>query len=82
MRLAFLKAIGLASAGIVAQAGPVQLPGLAVPASTAADRASVVMIFNESYSAYRYAQGDFRRVVNLWTAFTENSLLVMMRWRQ
>jgi len=59
MRLAFLKAIALASAAIGAHAGRVQLPGLKVPYSAAADRDSVVRIFNDSYSAYRCA-GNFR----------------------
>lgn len=53
MRLAFLKAIGLASAAIGAHAGRVQLPGLIVPTSAAANRDSVVRIFNDSYSSYR-----------------------------
>jgi hypothetical protein len=49
----FLRALGLASVAVLAQAGRVQLPGLTVPPSAAADRASVVQIFNESYNAYR-----------------------------
>jgi hypothetical protein len=47
MRLAFLKAIGLASAIIVARAGPVQFPDLTVPSSAAADLASVAEVFKE-----------------------------------
>ncbi|KAI0250639.1 glycoside hydrolase family 47 protein [Lactifluus subvellereus] len=60
MRPAYLKviAIGLASVLTVSHAGRVQLPGLTVPSSAAADRASVVKIFNESYNSYRqYAWG-------------------------
>jgi hypothetical protein len=60
MRLAFLKAIGLASATIVARAGPVQFPDLTVPSSAAADLASVVDIFKKSYDGYRCAQGNPR----------------------
>ena len=51
MRLAFLKAIGLASAIIVARAGPVQFPDLTVPSSAAADLASVAEIFKKRYDA-------------------------------
>ncbi len=53
MRRAFLKAVGLASVVVLAQAGSVQLPGLTVPSSAAADRASVVQIFCDSYNAYK-----------------------------
>ncbi len=53
MRLAFLRTIGLASLAAFAQAGGVQLPGLTIPSSAAADRASVVQIFNDSYNTYR-----------------------------
>jgi hypothetical protein len=61
MWLASLRAIVLASVPVIApacltQAGRVQLPGLTVPASATADRASVVRIFKESYNAYRCAQ--------------------------
>ena len=53
MRPVFLKAISITLATIGAQASSVQLPGLTVPASAAADRDAVVRIFNESYDAYR-----------------------------
>ncbi|KAI0289404.1 glycoside hydrolase family 47 protein [Multifurca ochricompacta] len=55
MRGAYLKlfAICLVSAPAVVQAGYVQLPGLEVPSSAAADRDSVVRIFSQSYNAYR-----------------------------
>ena len=58
MQLAFLRATGLISVAIIAQAcmtqaGRVQFPGLTVPSNATADRASVVQIFNESYNAYR-----------------------------
>ena len=53
MRPVFLTAIGITLATIGAQAGSVQLPGLTVPPSAAADRDAVVKIFNESYSSYR-----------------------------
>ncbi len=56
MRPVFLRTIGLVSVVAFAQAGSVQLPGLTVPSSAAADRESVVQIFNESYSAYRCAE--------------------------
>lgn len=52
-----LAALAFTSVFTVSHAGRVQLPGLTVPSSAAADRASVVRIFNESYSTYRYAQG-------------------------
>jgi len=52
----FLRAVGLASVAVLAQAGRVQLPGLTVPSSAAADRTSVVQIFNRSYTAYRCAK--------------------------
>jgi hypothetical protein len=55
----FLRAVALASVAVLAQAGRVQLPGLTVPSSAAADRASVVQIFNQSYNAYRYAEVVF-----------------------
>jgi hypothetical protein len=53
MRPVFLNAISIALATIGAQAGSVQLPGLTVPLSAAADRDAVVKIFNESYNSYR-----------------------------
>ena len=53
MRQAFLRTICFVSVATLAQAGGVQLPGLTVPSSAAADRESVVQIFNESYNAYR-----------------------------
>ena len=56
MRPAFLRTIGLVSIAAFAQAGGVQLPGLTVPSNAAADRESVVQIFNESYNAYRCAE--------------------------
>lgn len=56
MRPAFLRTIGLVSVSALAQASGVQLPGLTVPPSAAADRESVVQIFNESYNAYRCAE--------------------------
>jgi hypothetical protein len=56
MRPAFLRTIGLVSVAAFARAGGVQLPGLTVPSSAAADRKSVVQIFNESYNAYRCAE--------------------------
>jgi len=82
MRL-FLRAIGLASVAIVAQAGCVQLPGLTVPSSAAADRASVVQIFNESYNAYRCAK-EISSVLPPSTNLmvVENMPLVMTRWHR
>ncbi len=56
MRPAFLRIIGLVSVAAFVQAGGVQLSGLTVPSSAAADRESVVQIFNESYNAYRCAE--------------------------
>ena len=56
MRPAFLRTIGLVSIAAFVQAGGVQLPGLTVPSNAAADRESVVQIFNESYNAYRCAE--------------------------
>jgi hypothetical protein len=52
----FLRVVGLAAVAALAQAGRVQVPNLAVPASAADDRDSVVKIFNQSYSAYRCAK--------------------------
>ena len=48
-----LRAVVFASVAVLAQAGRVQLPGLNVPSCAAADRTSVVQIFNDSYNAYR-----------------------------
>jgi hypothetical protein len=45
--------IGLVFTPAAVKAGSVQLPGLTVLVSAAADRALVVQIFNESYGAYR-----------------------------
>ena len=53
MKLTLWSAIGLASSTTLVQAGRVQLPGLTVPPNAVLDRASVVLIFNESYNAYR-----------------------------
>ena len=84
MRLVFLKAIALASAAIDAHAGRVQLPGLAVPSSAAANRDSVVRIFNDSYNDYRCAR-NFRTLSMCLTfgrVVIENLLSAMMRWHQ
>lgn len=54
-----LGGVVLASVVVLAQAGSVQLSGLTVPSSAAADRASVVKIFNESYNLYRCAKEIF-----------------------
>ncbi len=82
MRLAFPRIIGLASIATFAQAGGVQLPGLTIPSGAAADRKSVVQIFNESYNAYR-CTGEISRMsfmsLNL-VVVAENLLLVMMGW--
>jgi len=77
--LLFLRALGLASLAVLAQAGRVQLPGLTVPPSAAADRASVVQIFNESYGAYRYAK-EISNESSLRLVVIGNLPLVMMRW--
>ena len=53
MWFAFFMTFGLISTPAAVRGGTVQLPGLTVPASAAADRALVVQIFNESYGAYR-----------------------------
>jgi hypothetical protein len=82
MRPAFLRAIGLVSVAAFARAGGVQLPGLTVPSSAAADRESVIQIFNESYNAYRYAK-EISMILfpNLsLVVVVESLLLVMMRW--
>jgi hypothetical protein len=82
MRPAFLRTIGLVSVAAFAQAGSVQLPGLTVPSSAAADRESVVQIFNESYNAYRCAE-EISMILfpNLsLVVVVENLLLVMMKW--
>ena len=86
MRLASLRAIVLASVPVIApaclaQAGRVQLPGLTVPASATADRASVVRIFKKSYNAYRCAEEISWYVPRPDLTFVvEHMLLVMMRW--
>lgn len=82
MRLAFLKAIGLASAAIGAHAGRVQLPGLTVPPSAAADRDLVVRIFNDSYNSYRCARNFIIHGPEFWMVVIGNLLLATMRWRQ
>ena len=53
MCLTFLKTIGLVSVAAFVQAGSVQLPGLTIPSSAAADRESVVDMFKMSYEGYR-----------------------------
>lgn len=82
MRPAFLRTIGLVSVVAFVQAGGVQLPGLTVPSTAAADRESVVQIFNESYNAYRWAE-EISMILfpNLsLVVIVENLHLVMMRW--
>jgi len=81
MRPAFLRTIGLVSVAAFAQAVGVQLPGLTVPSSAAADRESVVQIFNESYNAYRCAEKiSMILLPNLsLVVVVENLLLVMTR---
>jgi hypothetical protein len=84
MQLVFLKAIAVASTAIGAHAGRVQLPGLTVPSSAAANRDSVVRIFNDSYNDYRCAW-NFRTLsmgLSLGRVVIENLLLATMRWRQ
>jgi hypothetical protein len=81
----FLRAVVLASVAVLAQAGCVQLPGLTVPSSAAADRASVVQIFNESYSAYRCANEIFDVLFISFSSLrlavvVENLPSVMTRW--
>jgi hypothetical protein len=81
----FLKAIDLASAIIVARAGPVQFPDLTVPSSAAADLASVTEIFKKSYDALQVHTRESLGVVlglRSWMAVIENLLLVMTRWHQ
>ena len=56
MKLAFLKAIALASAAISAHAGRIQFEDLTIPCSAAANRDSVVRIFTDSYNEYRCAR--------------------------
>ena len=65
----FLRALGLASVAVFAQAGCVQLPGLTVPSSAAADRASVVRIFNASYNAYRCVKEIFNVLSRLFSSW-------------
>jgi hypothetical protein len=80
----FLKAVGLATVTALAQARErgVQLPGLTIPSTAAADRESVVQIFNDSYNAYRCAENTSMILFpNLSSVVVvENLLLVMMRW--
>lgn len=82
MRPAFMRIIGLVYVAALAQAGSVQLPGLTAPSSAAADRASVVQIFNESYNAYRFAEAiSMISFPNLsLVVVAEILLLGMMRW--
>jgi hypothetical protein len=82
MRPTFLRTIGLVSVAAFAQAGDVQLPGLTVPSSAAADRESVVQIFNESYNAYRCSE-EISMILypnSSLVVVAEKLLLVMMRW--
>jgi hypothetical protein len=82
MRPAFLRTIGLVSVAAFAQAGDVQLPGLTAPSSAAADRKSVVQMFNESYNAYR-CEEEICMILFLnlsLVVVVESLLLVMMRW--
>lgn len=82
MQPVFLRAIGLVSVAAFARASGVQLPGLTVPSSAAADRESVVQIFNESYNTYRYAK-EISVILfpNLsLVVVVESLLLVTMRW--
>lgn len=82
MQPAFIRIIGLVSVAALAQAGGVQLPGLTAPSSAAADRASIVQIFNESYNTYRCAEAiSMMSFPNLsLVVVVENLLLGMMRW--
>lgn len=62
-----LGGLVLASVVVLAQANSVQLPGLTVPSSAAADRASVVSIFNKSYNLYRSAKEIFCVLFSLFS---------------